>query len=314
MMPRGCDSRTLPTKAPADTVPSVVTTQTIELVGRDGIRLVGDAVGDPADPPVLLAHGGGQTRHSWHTTTTYLGTHGWYAVSLDLRGHGDSEWAPDGDYSVEAFASDLIEVCRTLGRPAMIGASLGGTSSLLALGRTAHEPCGRALVMVDIAPHIEVSGADRILTFMRTNMEQGFASLDEVADAVHAYNPHRPRPTDLSGLRKNVRQRADGRWYWHWDPAFMSIRPVDDESRTRAHRAEFLDDAARSLTVPTLLVRGRQSDLLSEEGAQQFLRTVPHAEYADVGGAGHMVAGDRNDAFNDAVVSFLDRVRTGEHP
>jgi pimeloyl-ACP methyl ester carboxylesterase len=159
-----------------------------------------------------------------------------------------------------------------------------------------------------------VSGADRILTFMRTNMEQGFASLDEVADAVHAYNPHRPRPTDLSGLRKNVRQRADGRWYWHWDPAFMSIRPVDDESRTRAHRAEFLDDAARSLTVPTLLVRGRQSDLLSEEGAQQFLRTVPHAEYADVGGAGHMVAGDRNDAFNDAVVSFLDRVRTGEHP
>ena len=312
MMPRGCDSRTLPTKAPADTVPSVVTTQTIELRGGDGIRLVGDAVGDPADPPVLLAHGGGQTRHSWHTTTTYLGTHGWYAVSLDLRGHGDSEWAPDGDYSVEAFSSDLIEVCRTLGRPAMIGASLGGTSSLLALGRTADAPCGRALVMVDIAPHIEVSGADRILTFMRTNMERGFASLDEVADAVHAYNPHRPRPTDLSGLRKNVRQRADGRWYWHWDPAFMSIRPVDDESRTRAHRAEFLDDAARSLTVPTLLVRGRQSDLLSEEGAQQFLRTVPHAEYADVGGAGHMVAGDRNDAFNDAVVSFLDRVRTGE--
>ena len=314
MMPRGCDSRTLPIRAPADTVPSVVTTQTIELLGRDGIRLVGDAVGNPADPPVLLAHGGGQTRHSWHTTTTYLGTHGWYAVSLDLRGHGDSEWAPDGDYSVEAFASDLIEVCRTLGRPAMIGASLGGTSSLLALGRTADEPCGRALVMVDIAPHIEVSGADRILTFMRTNMEQGFASLDEVADAVHAYNPHRPRPTDLSGLRKNVRQRADGRWYWHWDPAFMSIRPVDDESRTRAHRAEFLDDAARSLTVPTLLVRGRQSDLLSEEGAQQFLRTVPHAEYADVGGAGHMVAGDRNDAFNDAVVSFLDRVRSGERP
>ena len=314
MMPRGCDSRTLPTKAPADTVPSVVTTQTIELVGRDGIRLVGDAVGDPGDPPVLLAHGGGQTRHSWHTTTTHLGTHGWYAVSLDLRGHGDSAWAPDGDYSVDAFSSDLIEVCRTLGRPALIGASLGGTSSLLALGRTADAPCGRALVMVDIAPHIEIAGADRILTFMRTNMEQGFASLDEVADAVHAYNPHRPRPTDLSGLRKNVRQRDNGRWYWHWDPAFMSIRPVDDESRTRAHRAEHLDDAARSLRVPTLLVRGRQSDLLSEEGAQQFLRTVPHAEYADVGGAGHMVAGDRNDAFNDAVVSFLDRVRTGEHP
>src|SRR5829696_40881 len=106
-------------------------------------------------------------------------------------------------------------------------------------------------------------------------MATGFADLEEVADAVQAYNPHRARPDDLSGLRKNVRQHADGRWYWHWDPQFVTSRPLDDEAPTSVHRSEVLADAARSLTVPTLLVRGRQSDLLSEAGAREFLAMVP---------------------------------------
>lgn len=281
---------------------------TIELEGN-GVRLVADAAGDPGQPSCLLVHGGGQTRHSWHNTASTLAQAGWYAVAMDLRGHGDSEWSADGEYQLDTFARDLIPVCEQLNRPVLIGASLGGTSSLAALGMTSDAPCGRALVMVDVAPHIEAAGADRILNFMREHIEVGFANLDEVADAVHAYNPHRPRPTDLSGLRKNVRQRADGRWYWHWDPRFLSLTPKDDETRTRAHRTEQLVAAARSLTVPTLLVRGRQSDLLSEQGAQEFLAMVPHAQYADVGGAGHMVAGDRNDAFSNAVVSFLAELR-----
>jgi pimeloyl-ACP methyl ester carboxylesterase len=287
----------------------MVTPDTVMLDGRDGLRIAATVVGDPNDPPVLLAHGGGQTRHSWHTTTTYLGNAGWYAVSIDLRGHGDSDWAPEGDYSLAGFAGDIIDIANQLGGPVLIGASLGGMSSLIALGTTRAHPCGSGLVLVDVAPHTEPAGADRILSFMAEHMLDGFATLDDVADAVHAYNPHRPRPTDLSGLRKNVRQRDDGRWYWHWDPKFITTRPFDDEARTREHRRDHLDEAASSLTVPTLLVRGRQSDLLSERGAQDFLDLVPHARYADVGGAGHMVAGDRNDAFNDAVVAFLTEIR-----
>jgi pimeloyl-ACP methyl ester carboxylesterase len=291
-----------------------VTGRLLHLEGANGLRIAADAYGDPADPPVLLLHGGGQTRHSWKTTQRNLGAGGWYAVSMDLRGHGDSDWAPDADYSLDGFADDVIAIARSLGHPVLIGASLGGTSALTALGKTADDPVGRALVLVDVAPNIEPSGAMRILAFMGEHMANGFASLDEVADAVAAYNPHRPRPTDLGGLRKNVRQRADGRWYWHWDPAFITSRPVDDEARARMHRGEHLEAAARSLTVPTLLVRGRQSDLLSEEGARKFLALTPHAQYVDVGGAGHMVAGDKNDAFNDAVVDFLDTVRAGTAP
>jgi peroxiredoxin len=139
-------------------------------------------------------------------------------------------------------------------------------------------------------------------------MESGFGSLDEVADAIQAYNPHRPRPTNLSGLEKNLRKR-DGRWYWHWDPAFISGRLGGrDETRSSLVDPDRLQAAARALTIPTLLVRGRVSDLLSEEGAQEFLQLVPHARMVDVSGAGHMVAGDRNDLFNDAVVGFLDEV------
>ena len=151
---------------------------------------------------------------------------------IDLRGHGESEWPADADYSLEAFADDIRAVAAALDEPpVLVGASLGGSASIIALG-TPPELDARALVLVDVAPKIEQEGVTRIGAFMVEHMEDGFASLDEVADAVAAYNPHRPRPTDLSGLKKNVRQRDDGRWVWHWDPRFIrGIRGSIDETR-----------------------------------------------------------------------------------
>jgi pimeloyl-ACP methyl ester carboxylesterase len=200
--------------------------------------------------------------------------------------------------------------------PVLIGASLGGIASLTAIGEAErNEDVARALVLVDVAPRSEQAGIDRIAAFMIDNVG-GFDSLDDVADAVAAYNPLRPRPTNVDGLRKNVRQREDGRWYWHWDPRFVGAsfteagvsladREARDETRT-VIQPDRLQAAARHITVPVLLVRGRMSDLLSEEGARELLELVPHAQFADVAGAGHMVAGDRNDVFNDAVLAFLD--------
>ncbi|HTK17467.1 MAG TPA: alpha/beta hydrolase [Acidimicrobiia bacterium] len=283
----------------------------IDFVGRDGNRLASDAAGPPNGPPAILLHGGGQTRHSWGTTLGALGEKGWRAYAVDLRGHGDSEWAADGDYTLDAFAGDVLAISRTLGSPpALVGASLGGVASLAAIGEHAHEHVARALVLVDVAPRMEEQGRMRIGAFMMENMESGFGSLDEVADAIQRYNPHRPRPSDLGGLAKNLRKHDDDRWYWHWDPAFIGGRLGGaDETRASLVDPARLREAARGLTVPTLLVRGRQSDLLSEEGARELLELVPHAEMVDVAGAGHMVAGDRNDLFNDAVVTFLDGVR-----
>jgi non-heme chloroperoxidase len=283
----------------------------IELAGSDGLRLVADVEGDPDAPPVVLFHGGGQTRHAWGTTLAVLGRT-WHAYSVDLRGHGDSAWAPDGDYSLDAFASDVRAVARAMpSPPALVGASLGGIASLTAIAETPGPPLATALVLVDVAPRIEAAGVSRIGDFMKGNLD-GFESLEEVADTISAYNPHRPRPKNLEGLKKNLRQRADGRWVWHWDPRFVSGRfGSPDETRSTLVDGDRLQRAARTLTIPTLLVRGRMSDLLSEEGARELLELVPHAQLADVAGAGHMVAGDRNDAFNDAVVEFLSSVRPG---
>jgi pimeloyl-ACP methyl ester carboxylesterase len=280
---------------------------TIELRGRDGIRLVADQAGPATGRPVVLLHGGGQTRHAWGTTVSLLGDAGWHAVSVDLRGHGESDWAADGDYTLDAFSGDVAALARSFDTPpALVGASLGGIASLAAIVETPPpNSIATALVLVDVAPRIERTGVDRIRRFMTDKVGEGFASLDAAADAVAAYNPHRPRPTNLDGLRKNLRRRDDGRWVWHWDPRFISPPGGDpDETRSLVQPAR-LEAAARRLTLPTLLVRGRMSDLLSAEGAEELLELVPHARFADVADAGHMVAGDRNDLFNDAVLSFL---------
>jgi peroxiredoxin len=284
--------------------------RSLDLSGRDGLRLRADEFGDPDGPTVVLLHGGGQTRYAWGSTARVLAERGWHVYRVDLRGHGESDWPDDGDYGPEAFAGDVYEIASAKPEPpVLVGASLGGIASMVAIG-THDEPVARGLVLVDVAPKIEESGAMRIGAFMSEHLEDGFGSLEEVADAVAAYNPHRPRPTDLSGLKKNVRQREDGRWVWHWDPRFMRGKLGSrDETRASLVHEGRLQDAARNITVPTLLVRGRVSDLLSEEGAQDLLRLVPHAEYVDVEGAGHMVAGDKNDLFNDAIVTFLDRLK-----
>ncbi|HEY4333875.1 MAG TPA: alpha/beta hydrolase [Ilumatobacteraceae bacterium] len=282
----------------------------LTLEGVDGVRLAAEASGDPADPTVLLFHGGGQTRHAWGGAASALAAKHWYAVTVDLRGHGDSDWAPEGVYDLDGFAGDVRRVAEAFARPVLVGASLGGIASLTAIGESA-EPIAAALVLVDVTPRLEREGVQRIGDFMRLGVE-GFDSLEDVADAVATYLPNRKRPADISGLRKNVRQRDDGKWVWHWDPAFFArIEGQDQTGEPTGGRftpEDRLDDAARRVTVPTLLVRGGASDVVSPEGAAQLKQMIPAAEVVDVAGAGHMVAGDRNDRFNAAVIEFLERV------
>src|SRR5258707_7110191 len=141
--------------------------QTVTLEGRDGIGLAADVEGDPDGPPVMLFHGGGQTRHAWGTTLEVLGAGGWRAYSVDLRGHGQSEWDPDGDYTMDAFAADIRTIATSMAQPpALVGASLGGIASMAAIGESEGPPIARALVLVDVAPTIEMDGALRIGAFM----------------------------------------------------------------------------------------------------------------------------------------------------
>jgi len=277
--------------------------RSLRFVVDDGLVLVGDAHGDSSAPPVLLLHGGGQTRHAWKNTARELAEAGYYAVALDQRGHGDSGWCERGDYGFQVFADDLCRVAGQLnGAVALIGASLGGLAALICEGELAPGQAS-AVVLVDIAPRMDSDGVERIVAFMKARPD-GFASLEEAADEVAGYLPHRRRPPSVDGLARNLRRGEDGRWRWHWDPGFLSARGTS-EDRENFHLR--LMKAAASLEVPTLLVRGGMSEIVSEEGALEFLNVVPHAEYVDVEKASHMVAGDRNDEFCSAVVEFLSR-------
>jgi pimeloyl-ACP methyl ester carboxylesterase len=282
--------------------------RTETFIGSTGNKLVGDIYGK-GPRAVLLLHGGGQTRHAFGGTAEQLANAGWTAVVLDQRGHGDSEWVKDGSYTATDFANDAVAVAAELTKrygkpPVLVGASLGGMAGMLAEGKAFKEkrpPNFAALILVDVTPRFDLEGASKILAFMRTHVTDGFATIEEAADVVAQYLPHRPRPASTDGLRKNLRQR-NGRWYWHWDPNFFGSRPVSAQRELlEAERVE----AVRNLRIPALLVRGGSSELVKEANVKEFLELAPHAKFVDVAGARHMVAGDRNDAFSAAIVDFL---------
>lgn len=280
--------------------------ETVTHTTATGLTIVADHWPGGSGPSVLLLHGGGQTRHAWAETARALAAAGHCPISVDLRGHGDSGWDPAGDYEVDSIASDIAAVCSDLpDKPILVGASLGGLTGVMLEGEVAPGSI-QALVLVDIVPRMNADGADRIVAFMADRMDEGFASLEDVADAVTRFNPNRPRPTELDGLRKNLRQQ-DGRWFWHWDPHF--IRAANGNSKNRKIRnPDLLARTLQSIDVPVMLVRGRRSDLVTDQEVTNFRAEFPDATFVDVAGAGHMVAGDRNDAFTAAVTSFIDAI------
>ncbi|MBP7817821.1 MAG: alpha/beta hydrolase [Phenylobacterium sp.] len=276
-----------------------MSTEIRRFVADDGVELLAEMVGRPEMGSVILAHGGGQTRHSWRATARSLAQTGWRAVAVDLRGHGDSGWSADGDYRIERFARDLIDVAHELGdRPSLIGASLGGLAGLCAEAVIAPGTFN-SLTLVDIIPKMDPAGVSKIMGFMGANLEQGFASLDEASECIASYLPHRPKRQDLSGLAKNLRLGADGRYRWHWDPRFVT------GGRAPSQLMSDFDARCESIAIPVHLVRGRISELVAEDEARAFVARMRYGRFSDLAGAGHMVAGDNNDAFLAAVTGFL---------
>jgi pimeloyl-ACP methyl ester carboxylesterase len=278
--------------------------QTVQFSGVDGITLVADVWNRGADaadrPTILMLHGGGQNRLSWKNTAKVLADEGFHVVAMDARGHGDSDRAPDADYAIETLSTDVMHVLDEIGGPVvLIGASMGGLTAILVADSAGPDRVA-GLVLVDIVPRIERKGSARIRDFMIANVH-GFGSLEEAAESVAAYLPHRSKPRSPEGLRKNLRLR-DGRWYWHWDPAFMT---ADTDLELPVEKFE---QATRDLTIPVLLIRGKFSDVVSPEGVLHFLATRPSAEFVELSNAGHTAAGDDNDAFTDTVVTFARRL------
>lgn len=284
----------------------IVPHQILRFQTDEEITIVADAYGNPDDNPILLLHGGGQTRNSWKKTGEVLAEKGWYVIATDARGHGDSSWSKKGNYNYEYNRKDLIAIVRALEKtPILIGASMGGLTSLAAL----HYVPGLAkgLILVDVSPRIEKKGTDRIFAFMSAK-PNGYDSLEEVQEAVKAYLPHRKNIGSLSGLKKNLRKLPNGKYGWHWDPKILEVWKNNSENLTQIDAEKFLTNALINLQIPALLVRGGISDVVSMEIVEELRQIAPNLQFVDVAGAGHMVAGDSNYVFTNALLDFLNGI------
>ena len=277
-----------------------MTTGSVFTVGGEGPALAAEQYLPSGEPRgrILLLHGGGQTRHSWRKSVGRIVASGWEAIAYDSRGHGESEWAADASYSLDDLVADAARVAMSVGTPVILcGASMGGITALAL--QAAHPEIGQAIILVDITPRIEPAGAKRIVSFM-SGAPDGFASLYDANLDIAEFSGRSPQVIDEAGLRRILRHGDDGRWRWHWDPVFLGARTADLEQDSKTLRR-----AALGVRVPTLLIRGGASDIVSLEGAQELLDLIPQASFVDVIGAGHMVAGDDNDAFTTAILNFL---------
>lgn len=276
-------------------------------------RIAIDRFGPRDGAAVILLPGGGQRRQSWRRTGEKLGADGWHAIAADLRGHGDSDPAPDGDYGYDRLVEDVLALIEASGRRAvLVGASLGGKIALSAAGAL---PPGMidALVLVDAVPRSVENGVARVANILQAPPE-GFATPEAAAEVLAGPGGAVPAPDAVARLRRNMRMDAAGRWHWHWDSWFfdpshgLGIKPA----------LRRLEDAARRVTIPALLMRGARSDVTDAAGAAALAACIPHLETAVIEGAGHMIVGDRNDAFTATLLDFLrrhisapERVRSG---
>jgi pimeloyl-ACP methyl ester carboxylesterase len=267
--------------------------------GAEGLTLVADAAGPEDGPVVVLTHGGGQSRGAWASGMRALAAEGYRAISLDLRGHGNSDWSAGAKYRLRDYAADLGEVLRALDRPAsLVGASRGGQASFLAAA--AHPDRVSAVVLVDVTPRTSPDGVEAVRAFL-TRSAEGFLRLEDASDLLFAFNG-RPRPASAEGLARVMRRAPDGRWYWMWDPAIARPEFVGSSSD-----AGFLRAAAGDVVVPTLLVRAGNSELVRDSDVADFLALKPDLEIAVVPGIGHMISGDSNHLFMPPVLDFLAR-------
>ncbi len=270
-------------------------------VAPDGVRLAAHAVGPDDGPPVLLTGGMGQTRHSWRRTAEHVAASGRRAILLDLRGHGESGWSPDGGYGFARLADDLVAVTAQLGRPAvLVGASLGGKVSLAAAGYGGRQVAS-ALVMLDTVPKTNPAGAAAVVVSLRPPAD-GFDSPEAAAAALARSRGQPVAPGAGAAMRRNMRVDAAGRWHWHWDPALLAR----DHGMRVEEALPYLEGAAARLRVPTLVARGELSQVTDDAGVAAFRALVPQLRVETVIGAGHMLVGDQNDAFAAALMRFLD--------
>ena len=270
--------------------------QPFAVTTADGITIRGDLYGDEG-PAAILLHGGGQSRSAWRGAARRLAEAGYRAVSMDLRGHGGSDWSPAGKYGFDDYADDLARTINTVGGPAvLIGASLGGHVGVVTAAR--HPDKVRALALADVTPWIDEGEIGSGMRDAMRRMGEGVGSLEEAARLIADLRGDAPR-RDVSGLRHHLQER-DGRWYWRWDPAYLT-----EENLRHGGEGGLFVREARRLRCPVLVMRAEHSNVTTPAQVELFRGAVPQLKDVVIPGAGHMLTGDVNDIYAAETLRFL---------
>jgi pimeloyl-ACP methyl ester carboxylesterase len=256
-------------------------------------------------PSLILLHGGAQTAHSWDTAAFRLAVR-YRVIVLDQRGHGLSDWSMERDYTRDAFAGDVLALMEhlQLARATLAGVSLGGLNALQFA--SLHPDRLNALIVIDIGGEVDPEGSSRIRSFMQAR--EKFASLNEAADHVLQFNPRRSRGRLLRSLRHNLIQDPDGEWTWRYDGYFRESERWSEPTNAAASWAQI-----EQIKVPSLVVRGAESDVFTVAMATELAHRLPNAKLVEVPHAGHAVPSDNPDGFSEAVLSFLEHLQVKLH-
>ena len=254
--------------------------------------------GDPAAPPIVLLHGGHQSAHSWDLVSLHLARH-YRVLALDQRGHGDSEWARDVEYTNHAMSLDALAFLDAMGleKPILVGHSMGGRNSMLL---TRQSPSRlRALVVVDVGPEVSDRGRAAIAGFVQENQE--FEDLEHFVANVRKYDPYRPREHIERTVKYNMLQRADGKYISKCDSNPRRLGIV----RGQGPLENITLEDAKSFHLPVLLVRGERSNILTADAAERFRDALPDGRLVTVPNCGHNVHGQNTLGFIRALGEFL---------
>ncbi|MXY46473.1 MAG: alpha/beta hydrolase [Chloroflexi bacterium] len=270
-----------------------------KFVDANGLRFHYLEWGNPDNPPMLLLHGFAQTCHSWDFVALGF-SDDYHVIVLDQRGHGDSDWAPDGDYSPETQQKDISAVVNALGLEGFVlmGLSMGGRNSFTYAANNSDKV--KALVIVDAAPQNMTQGTDNIRNFVQQDDE--LESVDAFVDRVLQFNPRRDRQQVRGSILHNLKELPNGNWTWKYDRA---LRRQGRRMGSDPETEQRLWGYVRSLQCPTLLVRGGASDIVALDTADRMHQAISNSRLATIEGAGHLVMGDSPSGFQKAVTEFI---------
>ena len=264
----------------------------------NGINLHYLEWGDTDRPAILMLHGISQQAHSWDFISLPLSVD-YRVIALDQRGHGDSDWSPNGNYSTDIYVGDIEGFVGAMGLENfhLMGHSMGGRNSLAwASGRPG---ILKSLTIVDTGPETQRRGQNRIQQFRELPDE--LDTLDEFASRVMEYTG-RNREQTMGALKYSIRQRQDGKWTWKYDKA-MRVSGF----RAPTWTPEQLWDGWRKIDCPALVVRGARSDIFADETMVRMAEEHPDCTIVTVENAGHLVQGDNPPDFLAAVRGLLSR-------